>query len=548
MNKITIAPILKLYKASSRPYITRGEYRQALTEVKNKVFQGSLDQAEKLIEYAVIMTKVLPEFDKQKKISKEAVLDKIEHVLGQRGYKFTAARKASTNKSFWTRHELADVYDLAYFNPGVTPRQGHHHEEQGQKSAFYFRCEIEAGTQRLLVGNLQQSQNDSKNKMLSHPGNIKKIMFQAAIAHARDQQRESIIFHAGATAQMAQQWEGMGPIIPKPGVLENPVITERNEAYYKESYARKMEILKNSKDIRVLGIRDQEFWVIEKTPTQLKLTPFRARKITPYPLQYLADFAAVAPVARELEGEFGPGTLDPQFKNDLHSTGVFEKLARPVSNELYELMKVKEFNALYHYIDNVFKEIGLPVPDAARQEAEKINFLTETYEKVYWPSCGFLMTYLENYLNTFGYNKLLLEKFTMLTEDPLAPKEIDPVWNFRKYVHKINPAPITIPLQLIHPPIRGEKYCTLLDFLRHPHTEKYFYSATPPLPQNRCYGIYRFYEKEIPQLARKYGYPCEKVELRKSDGRFRPPAQVRCYGWEIGISSGIENQWPTVIL
>ena len=542
MLQVTIQPILKLVRASTKNYVTGKEFAQ--------LFDGLAAPPPK---YAKILTQLQTRLGKFKKINKRDLLQITHEILVDAGAALeTHHHRPMFDNHYWAKKNLIALYDQAFYGASRTvfTRNAHVHVKDGQAALFYFRCERNRHTGKLLIGNIQSAPHYRPALPQQTKNDIKRMMVHAAINHAHTLGLRTVTLQAGRGLILAQGWGKMpqktierchvSMELPPP-----PKISTENYEHWFLHYLCKIEDLAHLGPHAKFIIGHQRYSLHAHTATTITILPERVYNNVSNLFHYFCHFAPNRNHIYELEKHYGPDTLDPIFRRQLNQITEAPDLNPDSYNHLLMLVKHRETQPLFDEINKLFSKLGFPSERLAENRDPKMEYLKNIddldnqLDFMGQNSHNFLKGYFEHY----GYNKLLLEKFNWFTKSKITGAEYRVARRkFCYYDYSYKPPGITgikIPIAKIPAPQLGKVYTTAWDFVdgmyNYPQKEV-------KLVENRTnarYVHYNFYEKEIPKFAKQLGYKVRPVNLTTD----KINAKVT-EGWEIDLAPG---EFPLIL-
>ena len=305
MPQLTIRPVYKLLRSTSKDYITRGEF--------NQLYKGS---SSALAPYIPILTALKTQLGKFKKLSKEDLIAVTNKILTAQGYGLTRQKhKVLFTNTFWPENEIKESYDQAFYNNAPNAPQYHAHSWDGKKSRFYFRCERNKSTGKLLIGNIQAGSRNHRPLGVKNYQDYKKLMVHATLNYARTQGVATVILHGGSALRIAQGWKktpaktaisSRRVQVPPPA----PEITQDNYSQWHKHYMNKFfkfsETTKHSAD--KIMIENHRYRIVSKTSEAITVLPERAYECILDPFHYLCHFTDSAARVYGLAEKYGPGS------------------------------------------------------------------------------------------------------------------------------------------------------------------------------------------------------------------------------------------------
>ena len=501
MQQLTLQPLLKFITGAPAARITRADLSELQAQVTAQ--QQAKEQcqqsgaAEKL--YLAIF-QAHDFFRDTPEISPEKLITQIDKILTENkcAYSVQCHPPRHPKNSFYYDGEKApginQFYDLACYHPMARRHHRGHHQFNNQYSIFYMRCEVTP--KGILFGNLQIDDKGEKDwahktlgRVLRRPKNIYRMMIQQAIKHALAAGHRNILFQAGDACEISQwnQAQFCRVTVTEKNFASINKVYEKEKARF--SYPRGRAFTRSPGNLRaevVIKTTPGKYTTVQRvanTPSLLyeigRLSTTKAYSGTPAVSILYSAVRAAGAAARQGDVATVRITLKKLIRN---LTGVTPPGQDRPAQE-------KEISALL-----------------AEEAATEIEF---TDYRLVWA--------LEDYLNRWGYNKILLAFFIRIKRVELrGPRPR----GFGKYLYyNVNHyhAKHTYQLKDLEPPVRGKTYLT-------DRNNKYALNFNRLNSQSPRAKVHNWYETEVPAQLKKLGLGYKKVKIYRQRGAKRQPA------------------------
>ena len=390
MKYISISPLINLLNNSNdREHFKKGDLEQLENKINNLLKNKISNENQKHSayveeEYLYIIKQLKKHFIKNKKLSRQKLIEGADKILNKRNFNYTLRKhRAATDKFFLNdsgnRENKIKCYDIAFYNKRSVNGGDPHHSFYNKPAVYYMRCE--EFNEQLLIGNLQidcpnypldTKDNIRYSKIKINKKNIYAMMIQSAVKYGLSRNYKKIMFQCGDAVEFAQ-WR-------IPPHYKKIKITEKNINHYKKLYKKMSEKFDNLKigDSPIYGYGDCGV-VVEKLQNGYKC--------------YDADVA------------YGSSNLMSVILNLSEYTG-FDNLINIMKGKWDE----KKSKKLLIVINKIFKRIGVNVDDERNNE-EKIKFLHEFVTEHKIKDLDKLLIKIDDFFFKFNYDDLFLKNY-----------------------------------------------------------------------------------------------------------------------------------------
>ena len=399
------------------------------------------------------------------------ILAAISADLHEQGYDYRIKKHApATGNQFYPCGQ-ALVYDLAAYHASSDRARAGHHNDAGQKSIFYLRCEELIGDETLFMGNLQVDdkfparwKDPALGRLLLRRSNIELRVVHEALRHAARSEKKNILLATGAANAHMQQMGGVTAVKITAANWEGYAATHRARVarFAALTPGANLGITEDGRHEIILLEQDsvrQLLWRREilrrhMTTNLLALIYYRDAQHNKYKI--------TVPAA-------APGLIEAGWRaaRRQESAGVTDSLARIFPGKRPE----QKFQ---------LRELFPP-------GAEKNLSLTDYMQR------------LQGYLQNSGYAAHFLEQHPHVREFVAGPQRHYLAPEFEE----------------------GLRRCTD-DYFTPPCLGKVYYTATGrgDYLNEQAARLYRWYEHDLPKLVQKFGFSVSKVRAATGGREF----------------------------
>ena len=519
----TVWPMFRLINELPKEYLTAKELKNFIIQARALSTQTEIATPAIGHAYARISAAVQAEL-KAGEVSKTRLREIVDQILRAEGWGYARYIHAPLCSNHFYSSEISQIWDWGFYNPQDPIVGGHVHRQAGRPSSFYARVEWRPQEDEMLIGNIQHAYFGQNMLSLGRINNLRAVMVHEILRQAVRTGVPRIVFQSGDAMQIAQfnarricsSSEQLRSIMRQP---------EPYAQFWRQAFEHIFQKNKLTAE-QLFSIGGEIYRVVARTGATIKIFPFNLQSRVFFPLLHLFYYCAAVHAAQSPVRLFGAELMSAPLATNYALVASY-KIFNQFDNLGTLVAAVQEYDypRIYAGITAIFSALtGVTTSDPRREE--KLKFLESTrgqYPGIYSGA----LQYLANFLETFDYNTILLDKFKFLARNPAPTARQDFRYihqNFSNEYFTINPDNLTG--RTVGAGDTGD--------LQQLASRR---ALRPPAAQGRpgnCYELYRFYEKEIPKILTQGGinFKTRPLIALKHKG-LASDLNFFSYGWEI---------------